>query len=292
MKIVITGCTGLLGSVLVRRLERDHEIIGITRNSTMPGVKVLNIDIADGDAVYSAISKINPDLVIHTATMTNVDECENDPDTAYRVNALGARNIAVACQRFDTVLAHISTDYVFSGMDAPSAGYSEFDKTDPKGVYAVSKLWGEWYVQRLLNKFFIIRTSWLFGSGRANFVSAIKNAISSNAVMKQAVDMVSAPTYVVDLSDALAKLIETNMYGTYHITNAGFVSRHNVASFIAKIYGYPEAKIEKVKLSELNLKAPRPLFSGLRNHVWELNGFKPLRPWQKAVADYLAENQL
>ena len=289
MKILVTGIGGLLGSEVARVLSRGNEVLGLSKESRTAEFKTVNLGITDPGAVYETISKINPDLVVHSAAFSNVDGCEKDPDKAYSVNALGTRNVCLACQRFDTVLAYISTDYVFSGTEVSKKGFSELDTPDPKSVYAKSKLAGEWFVRNLLDKFFIIRPSWLFGPKRDNFVSQIFSALKDNKKIRQAADMVSAPTYVADLALAVQKLTATNLYGLYHISNSGFASRYEIALFIARLLGCPEANIEKIRLKDLNMPAPRPQFSGLDNYAWRLNGFKPLRPWQEAVTEFLGQ---
>ena len=291
MKILITGIGGLLGSEVAKLLSREHEILGLCKESRTAEFKTVNLDITDPEATYSTISKINPDLVVHSAAYSNVDGCEKDPDKAYKVNSLGTRNVCLACQRFDTVLAYISTDYVFSGAEPTKEGFNELDTTDPRSVYARSKLAGEWFVRNLLNKFFIIRTSWLFGSKRDNFVSQVFSALKEGKKVKQASDMASSPTYVSDLAQALRKLTATNLYGLYHLSNSGFASRYEIALFISRLLGCPGLNIEKISLKDLNIPAQRPNFSGLNNYAWRLNGFKPLRPWQEAVTEFLADKQ-
>ena len=289
MKILITGIGGLLGSEVARVLSREHEVLGLSNESRTAEFKTFNLDIADPEAVYTTISKINPDLVVHCAAYSNVDGCEKDPDKAYRVNSFGTRNVCLACQRFDTVLAYISTDYVFSGKEVLKEGFNESDAPDAKSVYAKSKLAGEWFVRNLLSKFFIVRPSWLFGQKRDNFVSQIFTALKDNKKVRQAIDMVSAPTYVLDLAHAIQKLTGTNLYGLYHLSNSSFASRYEIALFIARLLGCPAANIEKISLKDLSLAAPRPHFSGLNNYAWRLNGFKPLRSWQEAVTEFLTD---
>jgi dTDP-4-dehydrorhamnose reductase len=291
MKVLVTGIGGLLGSEVARMLSREHEVLGLSKASRPAEFKTFNLDITDPEAVYGTISKINPDMVVHSAACSNVDGCEKDPDNAYKVNSLGTRNICLACQRFDTALAYISTDYVFSGNEADKEGFSELDIPDPKSVYARSKFAGEWFVRNLLNKFFIIRTSWLFGHKRDNFVSQVFSALKEGKKVKQASDMVSAPTNVSDLSAAIGKLAGANLFGLYHLSNSGFVSRYEIALFIARLVGCPQANVEKISLKDLNLPAHRPNFLGLNNYAWRLNGFKPLRPWQEAVTEFLADKQ-
>lgn len=289
MRILISGITGLLGSEIARLLEGKHEITGIAKANTLGGFETLTLDLGDYENVYRAVTRINPDLVIHTAAKSNVDECETDPEQACRVNAIGTRNLALACQRFDAALMYVSTDYVFPGKMHPENGYTEFDQTWPLGAYAKSKLYGEWYTRQLLNKFFIIRTAWLFGSRHANFVSQMAASLKEGKEIRAVTDMVSSPTYVKDLAIALERLIENPVYGTYHLTNSGFADRYSVAQAIARMTGMPPAGIRRVTQKELKLKADRPVFSGLDNYVWKLNGWTPLRPWQEAVAEFLEE---
>jgi dTDP-4-dehydrorhamnose reductase len=292
MKILITGISGLLGTTLAQELSaKDHEVYGITRGSTLPGFKVYEADITEQKLVYDTVSRINPDIVIHTATLTNVDECERNPDEAYRINALGTRNIAVACQRFDTVLAYISTDYAFSGENPPERGYTEFDVVDPISAYGKSKLAGEWYVRHQLNKFFILRTSWLFGSARSNFVLQMAEAFKTGKTIKAVTDMVSSPTYVKDLAEGISRLLETTRYGLYHLSNAGFASRYEIATRIATMMKADRSGIQKLQLKDLNLPARRPAFSAMSNYVWELEGFKPLRTWQESVYEFLQDQR-
>ncbi|MGA2091471.1 MAG: dTDP-4-dehydrorhamnose reductase [Endomicrobiales bacterium] len=287
MKILITGITGQLGTALTDALEDDHEIIGLCKDSRCPDHTTIRADLTNWKAVYDAVTRINPDIVIHAAAQSNVDACQRDPDQAYRVNALGTRNIAAACQRFDAVMLYVSTDYVFSGTNAPKEGYTEFDAQSPTSVYGQSKWQGEEFVRTLLNRYFIVRTSWLFGKTRANFVSQIVDAINESKPYTAVDDMFSAPTLVNDLAGGITKLISTPLYGTYHLTNTGFASRYEIASFIATQLGLPLTTVKKASLKELRLSAPRPAFSALRNYIWELNGFEPLRSWQDAVAAFI-----
>jgi dTDP-4-dehydrorhamnose reductase len=271
-------------------LEKDHEIVGITKDTTVPGQDVQHLDICDIDKTYSVITRINPDLIIHAAAVSNVDGCEKDPDLAYRVNALGTRNIATACQRFDAVMVYISTDYVFSGSERPDMGYTEFDQTGPQNVYARTKLAGEQFVRQLLNKYYIVRPSWLFGSSRANYLTEIADAFMEGKPINVTDDMVSAPTYVNDLAAAIGELITKPCYGTVHLCNGGFASRYGIAVHLAGLMGAPHSLIRKMTLKELNLAARRPSFSGLNNYIWKLERFKPLRHWQEAAEEFLRVN--
>lgn len=289
MKIVITGISGLLGSEIAKLLENKHEIIGITNKTPCASFCSKNLDICDYQSTYDTISKINPDFLIHSAAVSNVDECEKNNEKAYKINSIGTRNLALACQRFDTPMIYISTDYVFSGDKFSENGYTEFDTPQPINVYGQSKLCGEKFVQQILNKFFIVRTSWLYGSSRPNFVSQIAEALLSKNEYSAAIDMISAPTNVYDLALGIEQLIESGKYGIYHITNNGFASRYDIAIQIAKMMNISDFKIKKVKLSALGLPAKRPEFSGLRNYLFEIDNFTPLRAWQESIHEFLVK---
>ncbi len=292
MKVLITGINGMLGTALYSTLKDKHEVYGIDIVNPSGGSRNFNIDLTDFEIANKTITKINPDVVIHTVALTDVDKCETDPDLAYKLNSVATRNVAVCCQRFDAAMLYVSTDYVFSGKPSKASinGYTEFDDVCPLSVYARSKYEGERYVQSLLNKYYITRTSWLYGSRRKNFVTQIADALKEGKPANMAEDMVSSPTYVNDLAFAIAKLIDSGKYGLYHLTNSGFASRYDIAMEISKMMDLPAGKIKKVKLSELNLPAVRPVFSAMKNYVWQLSGFDPIRPWQEAVKEFLTEN--
>jgi len=179
MKVLITGINGLLGSELVPCLEENHEVTGVCRNPATAACATRSLDITDRKAVYDAVTRINPDVIIHSAALSNVDECENNPDEAFKINCYGTRNLALACQRFDAALLYVSTDYVFSGRQHPAAGYTEFDATEPLSVYGTSKRDGEWMACHLLNKFYIVRTAWLFGKTRRNFIQSVNDSLAA-----------------------------------------------------------------------------------------------------------------
>jgi len=291
MRILVTGATGLLGYDLCKELLlTDNEIYGCSlreKNNILPENNFLNFDITDNKQTYEIISKINPDVVIHTSAYSDVDGCEKTPQIAYKINSIGTRNICIACQRFDTVMCYISTDYVFDGKNTPVDGYNEFDVPNPLSVYAKTKYYGELYVKHLLNKFFIVRVAWLYGNKRKNFIrNAIEN-IKTSSEIKVVEDQKGCCTYTKDLSKAIISLINSQLYGIYHITNSEGATRKEILEYIFNILG-KRTVIKTVKRKEIFI-AERPFDSTLNNFVWKLNNFKPLRSWKEAIKEYLNE---
>ena len=287
MKILITGASGLLGQEVWRVFEKEHELValGRTQPPQVPSAQWRTVDLSDEEAVYPLITRENADLIVHTAAFNDVDGAQKNPDAAYRGNALACRNLAVACQRFDSILLSVSSDYVFDGQNPPAAGYREFDACRPLSHYAESKYWGELFVSQLLNKFFIVRTSWLFGPGRETWADKAAAAFRDGAPVKAASDMTSAPTYTPDLAEALLRLAQSRHYGYYHLTNGGFCSRVQWAEEIGRLTAANRKNsITSLTQAQLGLPAPRPRHSGLDNLAWRLDGQTPLRPWQQALA--------
>ncbi|MFH0948416.1 MAG: dTDP-4-dehydrorhamnose reductase [Elusimicrobiota bacterium] len=311
MKILITGC-GMLGTDLCEILSGENEIHGIDiKQSTyhLPLTTYHSLDITDFEKTYKTITKINPEIVIHTAAWTDVDGAEKNPTDAYRLNVLGTRNIALACQRFDATMVYISSDYVFDGEKKEP--YIEFDKANPLSVYGKSKYYGELIVQQLLNKFFIVRSSWLYGANGKNFVKTIINLaqekkpgrFACGEELKIVNDQIGCPTYTKDLAEAIKVLLTTyhlplttGLYGTYHITNSESCSWYEFAKEIVKHVGTNSfvqnagCKVLPTTTEEFKRPAKRPKNSILKNFMWELNGFEPLRNWQEALSDYLKDN--
>lgn len=294
-KILITGASGLLGRYLLKELSPQNDVFAIGRKlpADLPSEKFLIADLTDFSLTYQKITRLNPDLIIHCAAMSDVDECERRPDDAFRLNSLVTRNIAISAQRFDAEVLYISTDYVFGGRRTTAlknrVGFSELDRPKPLNTYGWSKYWGEIYIRDLLSKFFIVRSSWFFGVGKNNFVWDMYQKLNSNQEILATKEMTSIPTYVKDLARAIGKLVETSAYGIYHLTNSKPVSRYDFAIYLARYLQKPETLIREVTLKDLKLAALRPQFSALDNYNWYLQGFSPLRPWMEALKDYLLE---
>lgn len=295
MKVLVTGASGLLGHDVWRLLEKEHEVMGIGRQrpAWADAPRWRECDLTNAALTYAAVTKENPEVVIHCAAYNNVDGAEKDSAMAYQVNAMAARNLALACQRFDATLLSVSTDYVFDGHNPPSDGYREFDPANPISVYGQSKRWGEMYVQQLLTKYFIVRTSWLFGPSRPTWVDKIVDLASENQPVQAVKDMVSAPTYTPDLAEAIVRLAQSRHYGIYHLTNAGFCSRVELAQEVLRIHKRGDYKhLNIMTLAQLKLPAARPAFSGMQNLAWTLDGFPPLRSWRDALREHFSKSRV
>jgi len=295
MKIIVTGAGGLLGHDVWSVFEPRHTLVALGRTQPpyVATAQWRSCDLTDAARTYSVVTKENPDMIVHCAAYNNVDGAETDLEAAFQGNAMTNRNLALACQRFDTILLSISTDTVFDGENPPESGYREFDSPNPINHYAESKLWGEMFVKQLLNKFYIVRTSWLFGPARPTWVDQLVKLCQEEKPIYALKDMVSAPTYTPDLAEGLLQLAESHHFGTYHLTNSGFCSRVELAEEVLRIHrksGYRHLKALEQK--ELNLPAPRPRFSGLQNLAWTLDGFKSLRSWKEALADHFSKSKV
>lgn len=284
MRIAIIGANGQLGTDLCRELK-GRDVIPLTHS---------DIEISDMTSVKGELRKWQPDVIINTAAFVRVDDCEANSDRAYLVNALGARNIAVAAQEQGSKLIHISTDYVFGGeAEYHTMPYTEFDIPIPINTYGKSKLAGEKMVQYFCNRHFIIRSSGLFGiagsSGKGgNFVETIVWMAKERRELTVVDDQVFSPTYTKDLARKIAQLINTEYYGIFHITNKGSCSWFNFTKEIIRLTGI-EVNVIPVTSKEYPTPAKRPHFSVLDNFHLRLLGMDDIEPWQDALRDYLAD---
>lgn len=275
MKILITGSNGMLGHDLIEVLKDKHELL-LTTSKTL--------DITDGDSVMDFILKSNPDIVINSAAYTDVDGCESNPDLAYNVNGEGVKNLALACREVDCPLVHISTDYVFNGQnDRP---WVEDDEIGPISIYGKSKLEGEEHIKEILEKYFIVRTAWLYGVNGRNFPRTMLELAQNHSEITVVYDEVGTPTYTPDLAKGISKLIETDYYGTYHLTNSGNCSWCEFARYIFEVADV-DVNVIPVTASEFARPAPRPSYSVLENRNWVENGFEPLRNYKEAIKEYI-----
>lgn len=274
MKILITGSKGMLGHDLANALE-GHELI-LTTSKTL--------DITDKDHTIEFICDAEPDIVINSAAYTDVDGCEENHDLAYAVNGEGVRNLAMACREIDCPLVHISTDYVFDG--SATEPIAEDGEIGPISIYGKSKLQGEEAIQEILDKYFIIRTAWLYGLNGKNFPKTMLELAESHSEITVVYDEVGTPTYTPDLAYGISELIETDRYGIYHLTNSGSCSWCEFARYIFEVAG-KDVNVIPVTASEFARPAPRPSYSVLDNRNWVENGFEPLRDYKEAIKEYI-----
>ncbi len=276
MRIFITGNKGQLGQVLYAALA-EH---------TLSGCDLPELDITDREGIGAAIAGFAPDVVIHAAAWTDVDGCARDLDKAYRANALGTQNVALACAANDTALVYVSTNEVFDG--AATEPYREWDTTNPINPYARSKAAGEWFVRHLLTRFYIARTAWLYAPGGRNFSNPhrIVQLADKHGSLKVVTDEVGNPTYAPDLAAAIAALIQTGAYGVYHLVNAGYCSRYEFVREVLRIGGREHIPVEPISLDDFERASTPPRFAPLANTAAAALGIK-LRPWQEALEKFL-----
>ncbi len=282
MRIIVTGANGQVGSALVNLLQAggDHQIKTITRD---------NCDIGDRVMVRRLVGSFRPELILHPAAYTYVDQCESEPETAYRVNALGTQNLALAAAQNDAALLYVSTNTVFDGRKATP--YYEYDAPNPESVYGRSKLAGEEYVRTLLNRFYIVRTSWVFGprptEGKLNFVRRMLQLGDERGAVSVVDDEISNPTYAPDLAAAILELSRTEAYGLYHLANENPASRFEFAQEIFRQSGRENVKVTPSRLADFPRPTPPLYQSALHNFAAATNLGIRLRPWQEGLADYL-----
>lgn len=277
MKIAITGGRGQLGRELQRALAQ-HEITIIDLPES---------DITQRSEIETLVAQ-RPELVIHAAAMTDVDGCARDPQAAFRSNALGTQNVALACQRAGAMMLYISTNEVFDG--SKTSPYLELDPPRAINPYGASKLAGERYVQMLLQRFYIVRTAWLFAPGGNNFPKKIIQTARTNGNIAVVDDEIGNPTYAPDLARAIAQLIETRHFGIYHLTNAGIVSRYDFAARILQSAGLGSIPLTRAKLADYVRDSTPPSYGALANFAAATSLGIGLRGWEDALQDYFASH--
>jgi dTDP-4-dehydrorhamnose reductase len=281
MRIFLTGAAGQLGRTLQHALDR-HELIA---------TDVDTVDITDRAALRRAVHAAHPHLVVHLAALTDVDRCAREPELALRINTLGTRHVALACQRDAIPMLHVSTNEVFDGT--AGAPYYEWDPTHPLNPYAYSKWAAEQCVRELAPRHYVVRTAWLFARGGGNFVHKILQAAGEAAAgrrpaLRVVTDEVANPTHAPDLAAAIAALVETEAFGTYHFVNAEHCSRYAFARAILDLAGYADLPIEPITLAEYPRTSHPPHFTALHNFVGAAAGIT-LRPWREALAEFIGE---
>lgn len=290
MRILITGAAGMLGTDARPILAaQGHQVIATDVGPTAVG-DIRPLDITDGAAVRALFAETNPDLVLHGAAYTNVDGCERDPDLAHKVNALGTWTVASAADQIGAALVAISTDFVFDG--AKGAAYTEFDAPNPISHYGASKLAGENLARAACRRCYIVRTSWLYGVGGKNFPYTVINLAKTKPELPIVADQFGTPTYTVDLMEAIAGIIQTPLYGVYHVSNRGKTSWEGFARAILAKTNSAQVPVQPITSDEyarmFGSPTRRPTYSVLRHYALELMGRDTLRPWEDALDAFLA----
>lgn len=290
MKVVVTGSKGQLGYDVVRELtSRGHEAYGLDYKS---------MDVTDELMVNNVIKDILPDAVIHCAAWTAVDDAEEEENRikVHNVNAVGTEYVAKACKKYNCKMIYISSDYVFDGSG--DKAWDTFDKRLPINYYGKSKLEGEIAVEKHLEKYYIIRISWVFGVNGKNFVKTMLNLGKTRSNISVVNDQIGTPTYTYDLSRLIVDMAESDKYGVYHATNeGGYISWYDFTCEIIRQACqfnpiYSNVEIEPISSDAYPTKANRPKNSRLNNRKLIENGFAPLPTWKDAISRYLIENEV
>lgn len=278
MKVLVTGASGQLGFDCVKELERRHIVVR--------GVNSKDFPLTDFAVMQQYLLDYKPDAVIHCAAYTAVDKAEEEAAACEAVNVIGTRNLAKLCHEIDAKLLYISTDYVFAGDG--DKFYEPQDEKKPQNVYGLSKLKGEQAVAAELEKYFIVRISWVFGINGKNFIRTMLNLSKIHTELNVVNDQIGSPTYTSDLAVLLADIIQSDKYGIYHATNEGTCSWADFAREIFK-QARKAVKVNDVPATAYPTKAKRPYNSRLSKACLDKAGFKRLPAWQDAVKRYLQE---
>lgn len=279
-KIIVTGCNGQLGIAINRLYAGDADICLVNTD-------VKELDITNIDKVMELVGEVKPYAIINCAAHTNVNACETDIDNAYRINAIGPRNLSIAATEAGAKLVQVSTDYVFSGnADRP---YMEFDRTGPLGAYGATKLAGEEMVRSFAKDYFILRTAWLYGEGK-NFVKTMLRLSESHDTVKVVADQMGTPTSASELARAIAYLLPTQNYGIFHATCEGYCSWADFTEEIFRLAGR-NTKVQRVTTAQYDAEnpgsAPRPAYSILDNYMLRLTTDFRFADWQEAIREYI-----
>lgn len=278
MKILVTGYTGQLGFDVVQE--------GIKHGFDMVGVGSNDLDITDDREVSRYVNNLNPDAVIHCAAYTAVDKAEDDRQGCWNVNVTGTKNLVNASNNVNAKFMYISTDYVFDGKG--STPFKETDTPNPVGYYGLTKYEGEKVVQSLLNNWFIVRISWVFGVNGNNFIKTMLRLSETRNELNVVGDQVGSPTYTHDLASLLIKMIQSEKYGIYHATNEGYCSWADFAKEIF-IQSNKNVKVNSIRTEDYPTRAIRPKNSRMSKDNLVKNGFDLLPSWQDALKHYINE---
>ena len=277
LKVWIVGAEGQIGEAINEVLDPlEIEALNTDKNE---------LDITQTDEVLRFGEIHRPDVIINCAAVTDVELCEREPEHAFRVNALGARNLSIVARKIGAKMVQLSTDDVFDGL--ASKPYTEFDETAPRTVYGKSKLAGERYVKEFTHKHFIIRSNWVYGKGN-NFVNRVLEAADKGNPLSVASDQFGSPTSAEDLAKMILYLISTNEYGTYHVTCTGVCSRYEFAQEILKLAG-KSMKLKAVPTEQSDLSSVRPPYAVLDNFILRIIEMYNMPDWKESLKVYMDE---
>lgn len=295
MRILVTGINGMLGHDLVEKLKpKGYKVIGLDKSaSSYDEIEFEKCDVTQAEDIKTKIKLLRPDAIIHAAAFTAVDKAESEKDSAFKVNAEGTKNVALAARLSNIPVIYISTDYVFDGTK--EGAYSPSDKTQPLSVYGASKLKGEEGLKANLSNYFIVRTSWLFGKQGPNFVTSIIKLAEQQKELKVVDDQKGKPTFTADLAEGIVRMIDylkdkKRIKGrTFHFANSGVTTWYEFAKEILKLRAFSDVKIIPVSSAEISKPARRPANSELDTTIFEETFDFNIRPWKEALSDFLAE---
>lgn len=288
MKILITGGRGQLGTELAKCFERGYTELGtpdvLKEKNEVRLIDIDELDISDIKAVKELFGKERYDAVINCAAYTNVNKCETERELAFKANALGPRNLAIAAEEIGAKLIHVSTDYVFEGEG--NTPYVEWDLCNPQSVYGKTKYLGEEYVKEFSTKYFIIRTAWLYGYYGANFVKTMRKIATEKGACKVVCDQRGNPTNAADLAHHILKLVTTEEYGIYHGTGEGECSWYEFTKKIVEFSGI-DATVTPCTTEEYPTPAKRPSYSSLENMMFKTTVGNEFRAWEDALEHFI-----
>lgn len=275
-RIIVTGCNGQLGRAINKELEKSNEFSCVNTD-------VAELDITNIDQVLKLTREVKPYAIINCAAHTAVDKCETDYDNAFRINAIGPRNLSIAATQAGAKMIHVSTDYVFDGTK--EGAYYETDTPNPQGAYGTTKLAGERFVEQFAQKYFIIRTAWLYGDGK-NFIKTMLRLSETNDQVKVVGDQFGSPTSAEELAKSIIYLLPTENYGLFHGTCEDSCSWDIFAREIFKMAG-KNTTVQTITTQEFGAAAPRPANSVLENYMFKMTSDFSYKSWRDALAIYM-----
>lgn len=282
-KIIVTGCNGQLGRAINQVYAGDgaYELVN---TDVVSGDGITSLNITDVNQVLSFAREVKPYAIINCAAHTNVDKCETDGDNAYKINAIGPRNLSIAATETGAKIIHVSTDYVFEGNGTKP--YTEFDATNPVSMYGRTKLAGENFVKEFAKDYFIIRTAWLYGDGK-NFAKTMLTLSETHDTLRVVNDQIGSPTSASELAKAIKFLEPTENYGLFHGTCEGVCSWADFAAEVLRLAG-KDTVVQGITTEEYNSPTKRPAYSVLENYMLKLTSDYMFADWHDAIKEYMA----